>query len=120
MEIEIRFQGMDRSPAFVEHATRRIEHYLGRVGRPASRVVLRVSEPKGKRGGASKRCHLAFTGPELGAVLVAEAQGDVHSALELALYRMRHALGQAAQGRASDEGRPRSAAAHLRLVPGLG
>jgi len=120
MEIEIRFRGMDHWPAFVEHATRRIEHYLGRYGRQVSRVVLRVTDVNGPRGGDDKRCHVAIRGPVLGTVTLVESQPDAHAAAELVLHRARRVLGEAL-GR-SPAGAPtlRRGALHLRLMTGEG
>lgn len=122
MEIDIRFVGMERSPAFVEYARRRAEHFLGRLGRSVSRVVLRVSELGGRRGGKDKRCQLAISGPELGTVVLVEAQGDVYTAAELALYRARHVLGEElSKGQERGGGGRRGAqGARLRLVRDAG
>ncbi len=119
MEIEIRFHGVDRSPAFAQHARRRIEHFLGRLGREVTRVVLRVTDVNGPRGGADKRCQLTISGPELGTVILVEARGDVYSAAELALYRARRVLGEDLERRRAEEARTvRRGAVRLRLLPG--
>lgn len=115
MEIQIRFRGVDRSPALVQFATQRIEHYLGRFGPRVRRVVLRITDVNGPRGGEDKRCQLSVTAPGVGAVVLVETQADAYAAVELALYRVRRAL---AQGARPEGGRSlRALPDRLRLVP---
>jgi putative sigma-54 modulation protein len=94
VKIHIRFHGLDHSNAFSVYATRRIEHVLGRLGRKVTRVMLRVVDTNGPRGGDDKRCRLVISGPGLGTVILTEVRGDVYSATEMALYRARRALRQ--------------------------
>jgi putative sigma-54 modulation protein len=110
MKIDIRFHGLDHSNAFSEYATRRIEHVLGRLGRKVTRVMLRVVDTNGPRGGDDKRCRLVISGPGLGTVILTEVRGDVYSATEMALYRaLRQGLGRSrGRGGESARGAPRS------------
>ena len=94
MKIQIRLHGLDHSKAFSEYATRRIEYMLGRLGRQVTRVMLRVVDTNGPRGGQDKRCRLLISGPGLGTVILTELRGDVYSATEMALHRARRALRQ--------------------------
>ena len=113
MKIQIRLHGLDHSKAFSEYATRRIEHVLGRLGRKVNRIMLRVVDTNGPRGGEDKRCRLLISGPGLGTVILTEVRGDVYSATEMALYRARRALRQGlgrsrGRGGESARGAPRS------------
>lgn len=94
MRIHIRLHGLDHSNAFSEYATRRIEHVLERLGQNVSRVMLRIVDTNGPRGGDDKRCRLMISGPGLGTVILTEVGGDVYSATEAALHRARRALRQ--------------------------
>ncbi len=121
MKIQIRLHGLDHSKAFSEYATRRIEHVLGRLGKRLSRIVLRVVDTNGPRGGEDERCRLLISGPRLGTVILTEVRGDVYSATELALYRARRALRRdLGRSRARLEGSAHRAPVWIQVAPEAG
>jgi ribosome hibernation promoting factor len=59
MEVEVRIQGTDLADAVRSYATRRIRFALGRFASRVGRVMVRISDNNGVRGGIDQRCHIS-------------------------------------------------------------
>jgi putative sigma-54 modulation protein len=94
MRVEVRFRGLESSPAVIEYATRRVHQHLSRFGRQVSGVTVRLVDVNGPKGGVDKRCQLSVSGPRLGAVKLTETQANVLAGIDLALDRVAHLIGR--------------------------
>jgi hypothetical protein len=58
MEVEVRIQSIDPGDAVRKYAARRIRFALGRFASRVGRVVIRISDVNGTRGGVEQCCHI--------------------------------------------------------------
>jgi putative sigma-54 modulation protein len=95
MRIDIRFRGdLKNTAALREHVLRSAHFQLGRFGQALSEVVVRVSDVNGPRGGVDKRCQVMAKGARIGTLAIDELNGDAKAAIDLALDRASHRVGQ--------------------------
>lgn len=92
MEIEIRIQGTDLAEAIRRYAARRIQCALGRFAPRMGRVVLRISDVNGLRGGVDQCCHITAELPAKGQVVVDQVDADLFTAIDRASERIGEAL----------------------------
>ncbi len=92
MEIEIRIQGTDLAEAIRRYAVRRVRFALGRFAPRVGRVVLRISDINGVRGGVDQRCHMTAELPPKGQIVVDQVDVDLFSAIDRASERIGEAL----------------------------
>lgn len=85
MKMEVRFRGLESSEALREHALRRADVHLSRFGGEVTRVIFRISDINGPKGGVDKACQVTLRGPRLGSATVEELSADAYSAVDLAL-----------------------------------
>jgi ribosomal subunit interface protein len=114
MRVEIRGRRTLVSAAFREHALRRIGFALSRYGAALSRVVLRVADENGPRGGVDKQARMLARLRRGGQLEIAERDADLYAAIDRGAGRLQRAL-----ARALDRRRERGARRHrlsLRLV----
>ena len=88
MKVDFRFRGIEASEALKEHFRRRVAFHLSRFGAEVSRVVIRIADINGPKGGLDKQCQLMVTGPRLGSVTLDDISGDVVSAGDMAIERI--------------------------------
>jgi len=84
MEIEVRFRDLKASEALRHHTVRRLEMALDRFADELTRVVVRLSDVNGPKGGVDKRCHLTLKGPRVGVLTVHQLSAEVTSAVGMA------------------------------------
>lgn len=87
MRLTLRALGVDLPPELRELVTRRAHLALGRFAPRLGRVIIRLTDVNGPKGGPDKRCHvqIAVTGsPE---VNIYETQAEVTVAVDTALGR---------------------------------
>lgn len=92
MEIEIRTQGTDLAEAIRRYAGRRIRFALGRFAPRVGRVVVRISDINGIRGGVDQCCHITAELPAKGQVVVEQVDADLFTAIDRASERIGEAL----------------------------
>lgn len=87
MQIDIQSGGIRLGDALREHARRRTLFALSRLSDRILRVVIRLSDVNGPRGGVDKRCsvqvHLLNSAP----AIIEDVAGDFHAVLDRALGR---------------------------------
>lgn len=92
MKIEIKSTGFSTTEALREHVGRRLGNALARRADGIQRVVVRMSDENGPRGGIDKRCRIEVVlrghSPQ-----VAEAvAGDLYAAIDAASRRLGRAV----------------------------
>ncbi len=92
MEIEIRIQGTDLADAIRRYAGRRIRFALGRFAPRVGRVMGRMSDINGVRGGVDQCCHVSVQFPPKGQLVVDQVDADLFTAIDRASERIGQAL----------------------------
>lgn len=87
MTLELRVTGMDLADALQEYIERRLQFGLGRFRRRIGRVVVRLSDLNGPRGGVDKRCRVSVELLRRGNVVVEETDSDLYGAINRATDR---------------------------------
>jgi putative sigma-54 modulation protein len=86
MQIEIQAQNFSMTRAMRTHIERRLGFALGKCYRHVKRILVRLSDINGPRGGNDKRCHLVVTLPGQ-AVVVENTEADLYVAINHAASR---------------------------------
>jgi putative sigma-54 modulation protein len=104
--IDLRSSNLTISEALREHVARRldfaIQHFAGRI----RRVVVRLVDVNGPKGGPDKRCRIIAHLAPTGSVIVEATEGDAYAAASQAASRLDERIARALKRR-----RPRPASA---------
>ena len=92
MEVEVRIQGTDSSDAIRRYAARRLRFALGRFAPRVGRVVVRISDINGVRGGVDQCCHITAEVLHTGKVMLKQVDADLFSAIDRASDRIGEAF----------------------------
>lgn len=92
MEVEVRIQGADLEEAVRKYAARRVRFALGRFASRVGRVLVRVSDINGHRGGVDQRCHIRVDLPSRGQVVLDQVDANVFAAIDRASTRIGEAF----------------------------
>jgi putative sigma-54 modulation protein len=92
MDVEVRIQGTDAADAIRIYGTRRIRFALGRFASRVGRVVVRVSDINGVRGGVDQCCHISAELLPSRKVVLDQVDADLFSAIDRASERLGQAL----------------------------
>ena len=86
MEIEIQARNFSLTRALRTHIERRLGFALGTCYRHVRRILVRLSDTNGPRGGSDKRCQLEVMLPGQ-AVVVVDTEADLYLAINRAASR---------------------------------
>lgn len=75
------------TPSLKEHAERRLELALNQVRHSVSRIVIRLGDLNGPRGGRDKVCQVSVVMPGHPEVVIREVQEDMYYAIDSAIKR---------------------------------
>ena len=92
MEVEVRIQGTDSADAIRRYATRRIHFALGRFAPRVGRIVVRISDINGVRGGVDQCCRISAELLPKGKVVLDQVDADLFSAIDRASERIGQAF----------------------------
>ncbi len=92
MEIELRIQGTDLADAIRRYAARRIRLALGRFAPRVGRVVVRISDINGTRGGVDQCCQVSAELRPKGKLMLDQVDADLFSAIDRASERIGEAF----------------------------
>jgi len=92
MHIDIRAQGFDLTDGLRDHAERRLNLALDWARHNIGKVVLRLTDINGPRGGQDKRCQLRIPLPRMRAVVIEETAADLYLAIDRSIDRAARAL----------------------------
>ena len=106
MQIDIQARNFSLTDALRSHAERRLRFALTCCDDHIQRVVVRLSDINGPRGGADKRCHLQVVLAGLPDVVIEDTEADLYVAIDRATDRAGRTVGrrlarQRDRGRAS-------------------
>jgi len=92
MQIDIQTRRFSLTDALHNHAERRLRFALTCLNEHIQRVVMRLSDINGPRGGADKRCHLQIVLAGLPDVVIEDTEVDLYVAIDRAVDRARRTL----------------------------
>ncbi len=92
MEIEIQAQGFALSGALRAHVSKRLEAALAPFKRHVRRVVARLADENGPRGGYDKTCRIGVSVGGAPDVFAADTRPDLYTAIDCAADRLAAAL----------------------------
>ena len=94
MQIDIQARNFSLTDALRSHAERRLRFALACCDDHIQRVVMRLSDINGPRGGADKRCHLQVVLDGLPDVVVEDIEADLYIAIDRATDRAGRTVGR--------------------------
>ena len=92
MEVEIRIHGVDVADAVRSYAARRIRFTLGRFASRVGRVVIRISDVNGAKGGVDQCCRISAELLPSGKVVLEQTDADLFNAIDRAAERVGQAF----------------------------
>lgn len=104
MTIDLRSSNLPISEALREHIARRLDFAIRRFASRVSRVVVRLVDVNGPRGGSDKRCRIIAHFSSTGSVIVEATDADIYVAASQAAIRLDESVARAIKRR-----RPRRA-----------
>jgi ribosome-associated translation inhibitor RaiA len=87
MQIDINTHRFPLTDALRSHVRRRLHYALSSIDESVQRVVVRLSDVNGPRGGMDKRCRLQLVLAGLPDVIVEDTQADLYVAIDRASDR---------------------------------
>ncbi len=87
MNIEIQTRHFMLTEAINEHVQRRLSFALSSRFQQIKRIIVRLSDINGPRGGNDKRCHIQISLPRQADVVVEDVQADLYVAVDRAANR---------------------------------
>jgi putative sigma-54 modulation protein len=119
MQIDIKARDFSLTKALRNHAERRLRFALSCCDDHIQRLVIRLSDINGPRGGIDKRCHLQVVLTELPDVVVEDTEADLYVAIDRAADRARRTLLRKIDRRQSQfkQNRRRFSAVHPAVNP---
>ncbi len=105
MQIDIKTQGFSLTGALRRHAERRLRYALSSFDENIQRIVLRLSDINGPRGGLDKRCRLQLALVGLQDLVVVDTQSDLYVAIDRASDRARRTLARRVDRRKTSSNR---------------
>ncbi|MFO1496554.1 MAG: HPF/RaiA family ribosome-associated protein [Lysobacterales bacterium] len=94
MQIVTHALGFALTDALALALRRRLQFAFDHLGAPVRRVVVRLSDVNGTRGGADKRCQLHIQLDRAPDVIVEDVQQDLYVAINRAIERAARTIGR--------------------------
>ena len=92
MQIDIQSRGFSLTDALFGYAQRRLLFALSYCSGHVNRVVIRLSDINGPRGGADKRCHIQVVMAGIPDVVVEDTEVNLYAAIDRAIDRVRRTV----------------------------
>ncbi len=99
MRIHLATHGFQAGQALLDHTLRRVSAALSHFADQVVRVVVRVEDTNGPRGGLDKCCSITLQVPHLSPVVVAAVSPDYYDAVDRAARRAGRAARRAFERR---------------------
>jgi ribosomal subunit interface protein len=94
MECEVRTHHLERSDALDAHIERKLERALRRHRQRVGRVIVRIGDLNGPRGGVDKRCTIVLSHLDGGIIVVHADSDDAYAAVTQAAQRIDEQIGR--------------------------
>ena len=117
MQIDIQARNFPLTDALRGHIERRMGFALSTRDDNIQRVLVRLSDINGPRGGADKCCHIQVVIPHLPDVVIEDTEADLYAAIDRAADRAGRTVGRRL-ARKRDKGRS-SSLNHMRSITEL-
>jgi len=92
MQIDIQSRGFSLTDALFGYAQRRLLFALSYCSGHVNRVVIRLSDINGPRGGEDKRCHIQVVLAGIPDVVVEDTEVNLYDAIDRAIDRVRRTV----------------------------
>lgn len=92
MQIDIQSRGFSLTDSLLSYAQRRLLFAMSYCSGHVNRVVIRLSDVNGPRGGADKRCHIQVALAGIPDVVVEDIEVDMYAAIDRAIDRARRTV----------------------------
>ncbi len=89
MQIDIQTRGFSLTNALLGYSQRRVLGAMAYISGHVNRVVIRLSDINGPRGGADKCCHIQVALAGMPDVVVEDTETDMYTAIDRAIDRAR-------------------------------
>ncbi|WP_455222861.1 HPF/RaiA family ribosome-associated protein [Kaarinaea lacus] len=87
MQIEIQARNFPLTQAMRDHVERRLGFALSTRHEHIQRILVRLSDINGPRGGHDKCCHIQVVLPQLADVIVEDTESNLYAAIDRAADR---------------------------------
>lgn len=92
MHIDIQASGFKLSDGLREHTERRLQFALSWAIHDVRKVVVRLSDINGPRGGNDKRCYIQIPIPGRPDVVIEDTESDLYVAIDHAVDRVERSV----------------------------
>lgn len=92
MQIDIQSRGFTLTDPLLGYAQKRLYSALTYCSGHVNRVVIRLSDINGPRGGADKRCHIQVVLAGIPDVVVEDTEVNLYDAIDRAIDRVRRSV----------------------------
>ena len=92
MQIDIQSRGFSLTDSLLSYAQRRLLFAMSYCSGHVNRVVIRLSDVNGPRGGADKCCHIQVALAGIPDVVVEDTEVDMYAAIDRAIDRARRTV----------------------------
>ena len=92
MQIDIQSRGFSLTDSLMNYAQQRMQLAMAYCNGHVSRIVMRLSDINGPRGGADKRCHIQVVLTGIPDVVVNDTEVNLYDAIDRAVDRTRRAV----------------------------
>lgn len=107
MQIDVQALDFELTPALREHAERRLQFALGWAGSRLGRLVVRLSDLNGPRGGIDKRCQLHLKLAAAPPIVIEDTETDLYVAINRAADRAGRTVARRLERSRNHRSRPR-------------
>ena len=94
IQIDIQARNFSLTKSLRSHIIRRLHFALGTRDKHIQRIVVRLSDINGPRGGKDKCCHIQVVLPHLKDVVIEDIEVDMYAAIDRATGRVSCAVGR--------------------------
>ena len=94
MKIDIQAHDFTMTHALYEHITRRLGFALSNRDENIQRVMVRLTDINGPRGGEDKCCQIQVVLPHLADVIIQDTEVDIYTAINRAADRAGRTIGR--------------------------
>ncbi len=92
MQIDIQSRGFSLTNALLDYSKRRVHSAMAYVSGHVGRVVIRLSDVNGPRGGVDKCCRIQVALAGMPDVVVEDTEYDMYTAIDRAIDRARRTV----------------------------